>query len=327
MSRIHKARSTLHWGAIRILCIVGAFLSIFCISFLNAQTMVAPLRTPSASSAVPTSHDDVTVVPGDTLSITVFDTPEFSSPVRVSNDGTIDVPLIGKIYVAGLSTTSIANLIRERLIVGNFLINPQVAVNFEDLTNHSAILLGEVTRPGPVPLIGVRRLWEVIGAAGGVTPIAGTKVTILHRGNSPAPSIFSVDWNRDLVGQPDPLISPGDTIQISRAGVVYVLGEVLRQGGYPITHQRMTVSEAIALAEGIKYTSKASHAQLVRSTSSTRVVSELNIPAIIKGKIPDVILQDNDIIYVPNSASKVAILRGLQAAVGITSSVIVYRNQ
>lgn len=326
MSRIHKADSSLIWYTLQTLRLVAFFLCISCVSFLEAQGIVAS-SVASASAAVTASHDDVTVAPGDSLAITVFDTPEFSSPVRVSNDGNINLPLIGNIYVVGLSTTSVANLIRERLISGNFLKNPQVTVNFEDFTNHNAVLLGEVVHPGPVPLIGIRRLWETIGEAGGVTPTAGTRVTILRRGDSSAPSIFNIDWNSDLAGQPNPVINPGDTIQISRAGIVYVLGEVMRQGGYSITHQQMTASEAIALAEGIKYTSKASHAQLVRSTASGRVVSELNIPAIIKGKIPDVVLKDNDIIYVPNSASKVAILRGLQAAVGITSSVIVYRNQ
>ncbi len=188
--------------------------------------------------------------------VTIFDTPELTGPVRVRNDGTVDFPLIGQIYVGGLSASTMANLIRDRLVQGNFLKDPQISVNFQDFTNHSAIILGEVNHPGPVLLSGIHTAWEAIGAAGGITPTAGSKVTIVHKETTAPPTIFEVDWNRDLAGQSNPTISPGDTIQVSRAGIVYVLGEVNRQGGYPIVHQRITVSEVIALADGIKYTSK-----------------------------------------------------------------------
>jgi polysaccharide export outer membrane protein len=312
-------------GDIRFLPVAVLSLCLALSVMLRAQGPV-PLAT-SSSQAFNTSHEDVAIVPGDVLTIIVFDTPELSGPARVSNDGTINFPLIGRVHVGGLSVASAANLIRAQLIHGDFLKDPQIAVNFEDASNHSAVVLGEIAHPGFVPLTGIRTLWEVVGAAGGVNPTAGEKVTILSRGDNQPPQIFNVDWNRDLVGQPNPVINPGDTVQISRAGIVYVLGEVDRQGGYPINHQHMTISEAIALAGGVKYTSKASHSRLVRSTSSSRVVSDVDVSGIIKGKLPDKVLQDNDIIYVPNSASKVAILRGLQAAVGITSSVIVYRNQ
>jgi len=292
---------------------------------IQCQSALNSLDVSGLQQAI--SVDDVAISPGDLLTIVVFDTPEFSGSVRVTNSGTIQIPLIGNITVGGLSLSSASALIRQRLIEGNYLKDPQVTINFSDFTNHSAVLIGEVLRPGPVLLPGSRTLWEVIGSAGGVNPTAGEKVTILHKGNTSAPTIVQIDWNRDLVGQSNPVINPGDTVQVSRAGIVYVIGQVGRQGGYPITHQNLSVAQVIALSEGVKTTAKASHARLIRSTPSGRTVTELDALAILKGKVPDIPLQDGDIVYIPNSVSKVVILRGVEAAIGISSSVLIYRYQ
>jgi polysaccharide export outer membrane protein len=80
------------------------------------------------------------------------------------------------------------------------------------------------------------------------------------------------------------------------------------------------------LARGVKYTSKASKAILVRSSSSGRSIIDIDIPKIIKGQLPDQVLQANDVIYVPNSVSKVVILKGLQAAVSVGSAILIYSN-
>ena len=82
----------------------------------------------------------------------------------------------------------------------------------------------------------------------------------------------------------------------------------------------------IALSEGVKYTSKAAHARLVRFTASSRTIQDIDIPAMLQGKKPDLELQDRDIVYVPNSASKVVIARGLEAAIGISTSLIVLKQ-
>jgi polysaccharide export outer membrane protein len=273
------------------------------------------------------SLDAISIAPGDMLNITVFDTPELTGPARVNNTGSIDLPLIGSVSVSGLSPANAAALIRQKLMLGNFLKDPQVTINFADLVNHTAVLLGEVSKPGAVFLNGNRTLWEVIGAAGGVSPIAGKKITIVSRAYPSKPEVINIDWGRDLAGQPNPTIHPGDTIQVSRAGVVYVVGQVGRQGGYPITYERLSVSQVVALAEGIKYTSKASHTQLIRHSPTGISVSEVDIPSILQGKSPDVALEDKDILYVPNSVSKVVLTRGIEAAIAVSTSLIILSNQ
>jgi polysaccharide biosynthesis/export protein len=272
-------------------------------------------------------NPDASIMVGDQLAVAVFDTPELSGPLRVRNDGTIDFPLVGSIPVNGLTLSSAAKAIRTRLVDGNYMKDPQITLSFLDYSNHFATVLGEVGRPGPIPLVGIRSVWEVIGAAGGATSTAGDHVTIFRNEDSLNAKVYSINWSRDLVGQPNPIVNAGDTVQVSRAGVVYVMGEVGQQGGYPITHQRLTVSQAIALAGGIKYNSKATKTQLVHRTDAKTTVTEIDVPGIIRGKVPDIVLAEDDVLYIPNSALKVAIVRGLQAAVSITSAVIIYKNQ
>jgi polysaccharide export outer membrane protein len=304
-----------------LICSILLFL-IFGRDSLSAQNPgLSPAQPPNAQIK------DAPIIPGDQISIAIFDTPELSGPMRVRNDGTIDFPLLGSIPVSGMNLSSAANLIRDRLISGNFMKDPQVNVSFLDYSNHFATVLGEVSRPGPIPLVGIRSVWDIIGAAGGVTPTAGSRITIFHGGDTLNASVYNVNWGHDLQGQANPTVSPGDTIQVSRAGVVYVLGEVTQQGGYPITHQSLTVAQAIALAGGIKYTSKAGKSQWVHTAGAQKVVTQIDVPSILKGKSPDIILHEDDVLYVPNSVAKVAIIKGLQAAVSITSAVIIYKNQ
>ncbi len=270
---------------------------------------------------------DALITAGDQLSVVVFDTPELSGPMRVRNDGTIDLPLLGSISVNGLNLSSAAKLIQDRLISGDYMKDPQVTVSFLDYSNHFATVLGEVARPGPIPLIGIRNVWDIVGAAGGVTPTAGSRVLIFHGDNSLNGEIYNINWSHDLQGQANPIVNPGDIVQILRAGVVYVVGEVNQQGGYPITHENLTLAQAVALAGGIKYTSKASKSQWIHTVGSKKVVTEIDVPRILKGKSADIALKDDDVIYVPNSESKVAILRGLQAAVSITSALVIYSGR
>jgi polysaccharide export outer membrane protein len=290
------------------------------------QAPSSQIPTTLFSSQAP-GDNEATIEPGDLLNLVVFDTPEFSGPVRVSNIGNLDVPLIGRVHVAGLSLLDASSLIRNQLIKGNFLKDPQVVLSFSDFSNHYVVLLGEVQKPGVIPVSGTVSLWEVVGAAGGPLPTAGDRVSIVHRGESKPSTYYKVDWSRDLSGQPNPALRPGDTVQISRAGMVYVTGQVGRPGAFPISHQQLTVSQAIVLAQGIQYSARASQTRLIRVSDSGRTVTQIDILRIIKGQSPDIALQDNDILYIPNSTAKVAITKGIQAAIAISTQLIIFKNE
>jgi polysaccharide export outer membrane protein len=270
-----------------------------------------------------TTNGDAPISPGDLLAISVFDTPEFTGTMRVSNEGNLSLPLIGSVHVAGLTAPRAAQVIRDMLVNGNFLKDPQVSVAFVDFISQSAVVLGEVRVPGAIPVLGSRTLWQVIAAAGGVNPTAGQRVTIIHRKDPTHPEVVKINWGLDLANQPNPQVAPEDTVQVSRAGIAYVVGEVGRQGGYPFTNEGMTLAQVITLAEGVKYTSKASKARLIRKTASGRLIFEVNIPSLLQGKASDIALQNDDIIYVPNSVSKVVITRGIESAITVAGSLAI----
>jgi len=259
--------------------------------------------------------------------VSVFEAPELTGPVRISADGNIDLPLIGRAAAAGLTPVSLSASIRNKLISGSFLKDPQVNIFLAESATRTTTVIGEVVRPGPIPLLGLRTLWDVVGASGGVTSGAGSLVTVQRAANPIEPEQLSVEWDRPITGQPNPLIHPGDTVQVSRAGVVYILGQVEREGGYPIVREHLTIAQAIALANGVKYQAKAKHARLIRRTVVGHSVQEINVAAIIHGDAPDVDLQDNDILFLPYSLARVALSRGIEAAIGITSQVSIYRAQ
>lgn len=291
---------------------------------------LAIAQTPGSSvpsiSQYTTTNEDLPISPGDLIAVTVFDTPEFSGSFRVGNQGNLALPLIGAIHIAGLTTNEAARLIRDKLIQGNFLKDPQVNISFVDFTNQNAVVLGEVAKPGAIPILGARTLWEVVGAAGGPSNTAGPKIVIVHRTDPAHPQIVDVSWDKDLANQPNPQVLPGDTIQISRAGIVYAVGQVGRQGAFPVIHEHMTMLQLISLAEGTKSTAKGAHALLSRKTSTGRQIIEVDLPKLLAGKIPDFPLQNEDILYVPISTLKVIIYRGLEAAVSITTSLAIYRG-
>jgi polysaccharide biosynthesis/export protein len=291
---------------------------------LDAQASSTP---DSLSPRFTTTEGDALIAPGDLLSITVFDTPEFSGTIRVSNEGNLTLPLVGSLHLEGMSAENAALFIRKKLINENFVKDPQVNVSFVDFINQSAVVLGEVEKPGAVQILGSRTLWEIIGAAGGITPAAANRVVIIHRSGTSHPQHLDVNFDRDLSTQLNPQIFPGDTIQVPRAGMVYVVGEVGKQGAFPILHEKLTLVQAVSLAEGLKYTSKSNEVRLIRTGTNGREIYKIDVPEVLKGKTPDIELRNDDIVYVPNSAIKVVITRGIVAAIAISSSLAVYRFQ
>lgn len=138
---------------------------------------------------------------------------------------------------------------------------------------------------------------------------------------------------RSLLGSGDPrfnvAIYPGDLVKVTRAGIVYVVGEVRKPGGFQLkNNENVSVLQAIALAEGLTRTSASSHARIIRTdgTSGTRREIPINLSRVLAGKIPDATLEPRDILFVPNSASRSAIYRSMEAAVSVGTGIAIYRR-
>jgi polysaccharide export outer membrane protein len=185
-----------------------------------------------------------------------------------------------------------------------------------------------VKLPGVYPALGVHKLNDLIAAAGGVTQFAASHVVITHKEDPGNPT--TVEYNPSALKPiiPDVQILPGDSILIPRAGVVYVGGNVNKPGAYVLDGRRpLTVEEVMALAGNGGHASAMKRVLLVRTLDDGRKES-ITIPVnlIYKGKAPDVALIDGDIVYVPTSNGRLVMEQAINSALGIGTSVAVYRT-
>ncbi|MGZ5439068.1 MAG: polysaccharide biosynthesis/export family protein, partial [Candidatus Aminicenantales bacterium] len=199
--------------------------------------------------------------PGDLLEISVFEVEELSQTVRVSEDGSITLPLIGRVIVEGLTQEGVVQKLTE-LLQAKYVKNPQVTIFIKEYKNQQVSVLGAVTTPGNYELVGRRNLLQIISMAGGFSDTAGNEVFILREGPDGGTSSITIDLKDLLVNRNQELnvpIEPNDVINVpvDREIRVFVMGRVNQPG--PITaklSEGITLLRAIAgaggLAEGAK---------------------------------------------------------------------------
>ncbi|HEY5897290.1 MAG TPA: polysaccharide biosynthesis/export family protein [Burkholderiales bacterium] len=179
--------------------------------------------------------------PGDTVHITVYQQPDLTTDARITEAGTIVMPLAGPVKVTGLTTAEAAAEITKTLKDGQFLKSPKVSVALTTVRSRQVSLLGLIVRPGRYPLEEAHnKLPDLIAAAGGIAAGGSEQVTIIRDGQPQKVSALSKDF--DLKG--------GDTVYIERAPVFYIYGEVAHAGSFPVS-DNMTVMQAISVGGGI----------------------------------------------------------------------------
>ena len=303
-----------------------------------AESTMQPVGVPATpSAALPTTPpptpnipasplDQIRISGGDLLNISVYGVPELQQDVRVNNGGDVYLPLVGYVQLGGLSLDQAQTVIENRLREGEFVNSPHVTVFLKDFVNQSATVTGEVMRPGVYPILGSRRLLEVLAAAGGPSQRAGKTMTITHRDHPDEP--LKLNLPTDLAKDPQNNIEvlPGDTIVVNRAGLVYVVGEVQRPSGLVMdNNERMTVMQAIALVGGPTSVASMNSAKLIRTTGSGREEQPLQLTKMLATKQPDIELKPDDIIFVPASFGKKAAKRSIESALSVTQSLAIYR--
>jgi len=261
--------------------------------------------------------------PGDDLEINVFGVPELTQRARVSNAGEISLPLIGKLHLAGLSSDEAKGIIEKRLADGNFVNSPHVSLYVKEYTTEGISLIGEVSRPGVYSALAGHRLLDLIQTAGGLTPKAGRTVRISHRSDPDHPILVSLADDADL-GKSNTELVPGDTVVVPKAGIVYVVGEVNRPGGFVLEGSKITASQALVWAAGPTESASLNGAKMIRRSPTGLKDTSLPLKKIFDAKAPDMQLQADDIIWIPGKRKSFG-GNGMGSIITTLASLAIYR--
>ncbi len=283
----------------------------------------APVKAAETAQSPNDSSGLVKLGPGDLLEVNVYNVPELTSKVRVSNAGDVYLPLIDYVHVDGLTQEEAQTVIEKRLEDGGFVRSPHVTIFVDEAASQGVTVLGEVQKAGIYPDVADHRLYEVLSEAGGFTTSASRKIAILRRNQTePIRVELSRNLGDDVSGNIE--ILPGDTITVPRAPVVYVVGDVGRPAGFLVDNGTLTVLQVLALAGGTNHTAKLGAARIIHKGPTGMTESKVEIKKMLEAKSPDVTLQADDILFIPVSGAKVAAGRGFEAAVAIASALTIY---
>ena len=310
------------------------------------STNVGDVPRAKSSASHETGNLEYLIGAGDVLNVYIVDVPQFSRDYRVGADGTIAFPLLSSpIAAEGLTLNQLSEVIAHKLRAAELVSHPHVVVSVKSSQVHAVAISGAVQKPQIYPIFAPTTLLDVLSQAGGLAPDAGSTAIITRGHAAPAATGLAKDSSsasaagsirvdlQELLATGDPALNitiyPGDKVTVQRAGVVYVVGAVQRAGGFPLSNGRdqMTVLQAVALGEGLKPTALQKKAMIIRrgrQFPNGREEIPVNLKRILLSHASDPGLQANDILFIPDSASKRALRRGAEAAVQIATGVVIW---
>jgi polysaccharide export outer membrane protein len=243
--------------------------------------------------------------PGDVLQLEVFQLDELDSRARVTEDGHVTLPLLGRVQVGGLGLSEAEELIARLLTDGGLIRDPQVSLFVEDFVSSSVSVQGAVERPGVYPLDRGKTLLEAIGDAGGVKSDRGSRILVIRPGAEGEQERMEIDLD-SLIVEGDPsaniALQARDIVivpQLAQAQV-YVSGAVNKPGAVEYSSaDGITVLQAVTSAGGTDPRANLRNVTIVRrGADGGQERIEVNLKAIKKGKAPDILLKPNDTVIV-----------------------------
>jgi polysaccharide export outer membrane protein len=232
---------------------------------------------------------------GDVIRVTIFQQPDMTTETRVSESGTVTIPVLGPVPVGNVTARRAEERVAALLKARGLVRDPQVVVTVLQFRSRQVSVLGLVARPGRYALEeGVYRLSDVLAIAGGALPDGADSVTLVRvrdgkseRHDVDLPSLFR---SGDFSGNPEVL--PGDSIYVARAPVFYIYGEVTRPGAFRLD-RGITVMQALALGGGLTQRGTEKNIQIRRRDATGRYVT-------LKSTLADGI-QADDVLFVRES--------------------------
>jgi len=282
--------------------------------------------------------------PDDEIMIRAMDAEEISDkPFTIDSSGVLNLPMLGRVQAAGLTVAQLESALITRL--KEFVWDAHVAVTVTQYLSKPVSVIGAVNTPGVQQLRTRKTLVDVLSSAGGLRPDAGSKITIqrqMEQGRIPLPnaridatgrfSLAEVTVHSILSNthpEENIQLQANDVISVPRADMVYVVGEVKKAGGFPLNErEELSVLQAVSLAEGLQPTAAPAGVQILRAREPAGGRKEIpvDLKRILSGKTPDVKLQPDDILFVPGSTGRKAVLRGIEAAIQLGTGVVIWRR-
>jgi polysaccharide export outer membrane protein len=245
--------------------------------------------------------------PKDLLEIKVFELPELNQTVRVSEDGTITLPLLGSVQIGGLTKDDVERKLAA-LLEAKYLKNAQISVFIKEFLSKRVALLGAVEKTGMYEVVGKLSLLQLISEAGGLKDNAGREIYVLREGKNGITASITIDLD-DLFSNRNPNLNiplqPNDVVNVpvDRIITIYVFGEVKNPGALQVQiSKKISLLQAVAQAGGPTENASISKIAIKRRDKRGKEINmTVNLKDVRKGKKPDIILQEGDTIYVPES--------------------------
>jgi polysaccharide biosynthesis/export protein len=297
---------------------------------------------PNKTAVVEHGHDMNSYVlgPNDQVSIWALECDEITGKTfTVDNSGSLSLPLVGRMQVAGLTVEQFEEKLRDSL--RKYLYKPEVAVSITDFRSQPVSLTGAVARPGVYQLRGQRRLLDLLTEAGGLRPDAGTIGRLTREpewGKIPLPNVRTdlltkatvadINLRSILISENSDgniLLKPHDVISVPIGDMIYVIGEVARPGSLTANeHGQLSVLQAISMAGGLTKGAATKDARILRLENGHPQREEIpvNVARLLAGKSKDMGLEPNDILLIPDSKAKKFRERAVDTAVSVGSSLL-----
>lgn len=304
---------------------------------LRAQTPL-PVNQPAPSNPDATLPAQK-IGPNDLLWVSVADCPDLTRNFRVSSNGMLALPLLhDRINVAGKYPSEIETEITDALVKNEILVSPVVTVSVAEYRSVPVSVMGAVKKPVMFQAVGPVTLLDALTKAEGLTQEAGPEILVskAHRAeDGESTGLVERIPVKGLIEEANPLLNirlyGGEEIRVPPAGRVYVVGNVKKSGSFPISDGNDTsVLKVIALSEGLlPYTNKEAFIYRREAGKGNRDEIPIQLSRILERKAPDVQLQANDILYIPDNKGRRMTIQTLDRLAGFgastASGVLIFR--
>jgi polysaccharide export outer membrane protein len=300
----------------------------------QAQMRLAAAADPNANLPA------LSIGPNDLIAVSVYDSPELTRTVRVGADGMIRLPMLKqRIKADGVLPADLETVIAAALRAEQLLVDPVVTVTIAEYNSRPISVAGAVRSPITFQAAGPVTLLDALTRAGGLSPEAGPEILVSHA--QPGDDGASATLVRRipvkaLIDAADPgmnlKLAGGEEIRVPEVGKVYVVGTVKRPGAFPVqTTSETTVLQMLALAEGLApFASKRAYIYRRGAADGSKREIQVELGKILGRKAPDVPLEPNDILYIPDNTGRRLTANAVEKIAGFgastASGVLVWRR-